>query len=729
MAYTSQKCKARWQMLTEALIVEAAAGTGKTQFSVEHNAENKDKKSLILTFSRKLARELRVRYVDLDDVVIRTAHSLGYWLLKLNNALPTVFQNLNPIRSRSLTKTFSDIQLLTDMDDILNSTGVDKAFDQLNVPDFTDIDEKTNELTSADFDCLIELPQKMSSEDALRYLDQFDMIYIDEYQDFHLGLINFLKFIFNLKDYMGVFLGDNMQKIQDFRGQRHTFAENNFVTIESDYGCTEIDYKYLLIDFRFEPNVRYLISEFVKLNFPDEVATHVYENTIDKKCFKNKHSLPFVYFCVDLNEILKRLNSIITDNPDKSVVVMYRWNKKERTLLASDEYRTLQIEHGVVVHSTIHKAKGSEFDIAILMDFNTDYTIKLDDKNRIKELRLAYVALTRGKSQLYILTRSSRESINTVIPEGTYISKGRQHSTVKPICIRKKIDFGANYTERKLGLGVIDSIVFSVSEDEAPIERYVAAAFFKQGKQKRENSVYIDYPGGQYLLARNHGTRHLYFRFIDLNLLHRNCFTDEQVVSLCFNAILKFFDNKINTSIITLQRIDLCKYFPIEDRNDRLRFYNAMWQLGRHLELSSLVEKVNKNKQVEFISMKDARSHAPGINSTLYLNIYSNRNRVITIYRPINKPENRINIPRLIKYEIRSKLPKNVSDSFRDIFPMTIIDLLAVLKKEKTANSLFKAINEYHLSKVKDQLPQELLLEWKDLADKYPPLSVIRDEL
>jgi len=118
------------------------------------------------------------------------------------------------------------------------------------------------------------------------------------------------------------------------------------------------------------------------------------------------------------------IRNIIQSNPDKSFFILTRNNK---FLHLEPKDFSKQIKAGfdstAISVGTIHKHKGQEADIVILAgatDFfhpfmHPERSLKIilgqnDDKITLDEKRLFYVALTRAKEKLYILTESGSQS-------------------------------------------------------------------------------------------------------------------------------------------------------------------------------------------------------------------------------------------------------------------------------------------------------------------------------
>ncbi len=153
---------------------------------------------------------------------------------------------------------------------------------------------------------------------------------------------------------------------------------------------------------------------------------------LQKECYTNKK-----YPRVIASKYLKRCYEIITDseNSGKSVAILNRtgWidgirlsdfkSRLKSCLPLNDIRKVGETDHKIDVQ-TAHKYKGLEADLVIILNVTNGSFPLLHPDNCLFEIfgktisdafdeeqRLFYVALTRAKSDVYILTEKNRESV------------------------------------------------------------------------------------------------------------------------------------------------------------------------------------------------------------------------------------------------------------------------------------------------------------------------------
>ena len=125
---------------------------------------------------------------------------------------------------------------------------------------------------------------------------------------------------------------------------------------------------------------------------------------------------------------LKTVHRLIRLHPGKNFLILSRLNKISGAGLDFEFGRKLlkmkTVDKNLVKVMTIHKSKGLEADIVIILRaingvipfLHPDYEImkalnKDYDEILAEEKRLFYVALTRAREKVYILTESGLESV------------------------------------------------------------------------------------------------------------------------------------------------------------------------------------------------------------------------------------------------------------------------------------------------------------------------------
>jgi DNA helicase-2/ATP-dependent DNA helicase PcrA len=332
------------------LLILAGAGSGKTRAITTKIAylvteRGMDPRSILaVTFTNKAANEMKNRVLlmvpDALDVMIRTFHSFGAWLLRRNSHLLGLNSNFNIYDeddSLSLLR-----QVLADegadriaRDEIRRyahyiSRAKDKNLsprDDLRVITHDEIldeyyrlyQERLEKTGNVDFGDLI-----VRSVDLLRRFPEvkqriqqrFRVVLVDEYQDANTAQFHLLRELYREDNYLCV-VGDEDQSIYGFRG-----AEvRNILDFPEAFPNTEV--------IRLEENYRSTQSIL-------ETAIHVVENNrerLGKKLWTRKESGEPVVLAIlsNENEEARFCAEILRDGNYENTAILYRNNYQSRT--------------------------------------------------------------------------------------------------------------------------------------------------------------------------------------------------------------------------------------------------------------------------------------------------------------------------------------------------------------------------------------------------------------
>ncbi|KEY90059.1 f-box DNA helicase (plasmid) [Candidatus Photodesmus katoptron] len=271
----------------------------------------------------------------------------------------------------------------------------------------------------------------------------YDYILIDEAQDQNPVVIDLLSKQNHLQQ---IWVGDKYQQIYEFRGAKNALdsinIDNHYVLTKSfRYGKEIAEYCNLLLSTHFNdnPNIRGLskIKSVLSNKFePDVVicrsnfaliAEVVYQSNFKKKkVFINAYIHNLIY---DLQEAEKIIRGKISFHPD--FIPFKNWSEIVRFSKTSEgyhlktvvnlikEYNTsflieliskvkfIRESHADLIVSTVHQAKGREWNIVRLAD---DFKLKGSPGYNEEEGRLLYVAATRAKKVLDISFCSAASS-------------------------------------------------------------------------------------------------------------------------------------------------------------------------------------------------------------------------------------------------------------------------------------------------------------------------------
>ena len=267
----------------------------------------------------------------------------------------------------------------------------------------------------------------------------YQYVIIDEYQDISAQRYNFTKKISDLFHSKIVAVGDDWQTIYSFSGsdiklftrfyELMGYAE--IITISNTYRNSQE-----LID---------LAGNFILKN----------SFQMDKKLYSKKHlrnPVELISYHYDddydnLPEVLDRLiNNINMENPNNSILLLGRFNSEVDNLLDSKFfYKNSYGDDKIICKScpnvkidflTVHRSKGLGYDQVIILNGLNIYkgfpsqikdqpVIKLlkNDQNMDEfieypeERRLFYVAMTRTKNKVYIMTPDSFDKKSDFIKE------------------------------------------------------------------------------------------------------------------------------------------------------------------------------------------------------------------------------------------------------------------------------------------------------------------------
>lgn len=262
-----------------------------------------------------------------------------------------------------------------------------------------------------DFNDMINIATK-NVNNCLNY----KYIIIDEYQDTSLTRYGLIKAIKDMSKAKIMAVGDDFQSIYRFTGCNL----NIFLNFEKYFGKSKI----LKIENTYR-NSRELI---------DVAGTFIMKNKNqmrkELRSYKKLNRPIKIVYYNNLLSTFERLINVI----DTNILILGRNNKDINFLLKSNKFK---IEENNVYYIsnnkknirylTVHRSKGLEDDNIIILNMLDDYlgfpskiinngilNFVTNDKDLYpyeEERRLFYVALTRTKNNVYILTRRGKESI------------------------------------------------------------------------------------------------------------------------------------------------------------------------------------------------------------------------------------------------------------------------------------------------------------------------------
>ena len=408
--------------------------------SFTHDSATELRERFLREYYQKFAEQILLRKSPPPNITIETFHSLALKLL------------------RSLWPDFSVAVSKTDSDDSLSSGSDDEATPESIIREFLDLHELESETVT-------QIASKISSEEyrklfltvfeqyqkelsellekhqttfsgliklAIQYLrsgqirTRFRYIIVDEYQDLSALRQEFLRLLLESSQANLFAVGDDWQAIYGFSGSRVDFTLN-FRRFWGDFSLHHISKTY-----RFGPTLARLSSSFIMQD----------HTQIQKQIQSQKEDVlePVVEISGDSERLdLEVLTHYFESLPqDSSILLLGRFQIDQLRLVHCSKFKLtpdgieFQTRPDLKIRFlTVHQSKGLEADYVIILNnreaklgfpahvkdppLKTEL-IKIAEELRLdqvlvnEERRLFYVALTRAKKQVILLTVDGKES-------------------------------------------------------------------------------------------------------------------------------------------------------------------------------------------------------------------------------------------------------------------------------------------------------------------------------
>ena len=432
--------------------------------SFTHDSATELRERFLHEYYQAFAEQILLRKSPPPDITIETFHSLALKLLRKlwpDFSVETNELNSDLLESKSTSihelKTEKAHDLDSNKDNILESDSDDdnQASIIREFLDLHELDSATLPLIASKFSSLeysklfLEVSEKYQRELfgllenhqttfsgliklAIRYLrsgqikTQYRYIIVDEYQDLSALRQEFLRLLIESSQANLFAVGDDWQAIYGFSGSRVDFTLN-FRKFWGDFSLHRISKTY-----RFGPTLAKLSSNFIMQD----------RAQIRKQIQSQKEDLlePVVEICGDSERLdLEVFTHYFESLPEySSILLLGRFNVDQFRLLHCTQFNLSS--NGVVFRPrpdlkirflTVHQSKGLEADYVILLNNREaklgfpahvkDTPLKtelvkiaeelgLDQASANEERRLFYVALTRAKKQVILLTVDGKES-------------------------------------------------------------------------------------------------------------------------------------------------------------------------------------------------------------------------------------------------------------------------------------------------------------------------------
>ena len=408
--------------------------------SFTHDSATEFRERFSREYYQTFAEQILLRKSPPPNITIETFHSLALKLLRsLWPDFSVVADKTDPADNPSSDSDdeATPVSIIREFLDLheLDSTTLSLIASKFSSPDYSELFLTVSKKYQGELSGLLEKHQTTFSgliKLAIRYLrsgqikTQFRYIIVDEYQDLSALRQKFLHLLIESSQASLFAVGDDWQAIYGFSGSRVDFTLN-FRRFWGDFSLHRISKTY-----RFGPTLTGLSSNFIMQDH-----TQIRKQIRSQK----EDSLEAVVeICGDSERLdLEVLMHYFEFLPrDSSILLLGRFQVDQFRLLHCTQFNLTS--SGVefrprpdlkIRFLTVHQSKGLEADYVILLN-NRDAKLgfpahvkdpplktelvkiaeelSLDQVSVNEERRLFYVALTRAKKQVILLTVDGKES-------------------------------------------------------------------------------------------------------------------------------------------------------------------------------------------------------------------------------------------------------------------------------------------------------------------------------
>ena len=299
--------------------------------------------------------------------------------------------------------------------------------------------KRLKERNAIDFEDMINDSARILREEVIRgERVDFKYVIVDEYQDISRQRFNLTKELSKLFDAKIIAVGDDWQSIYAYAGSDITLFTNFCDTF--GYG----EELHITHTYRNAQEVIDIAGGFIQKNtkqiqkalispkhIKNPVIIQTYTENVDRKQYEGKGGK---FFLVG-ETVEKIMREILAENPKSSILLLGRYGFDGFNLTKSSDFQYWEKTGNVTSKTfadveleflTVHRAKGLGYDNVIIInaidsvygfpsqvqdDPVLKYVVKDDHAiEYAEERRLFYVALTRTKNRVYIVTPQQRPS-------------------------------------------------------------------------------------------------------------------------------------------------------------------------------------------------------------------------------------------------------------------------------------------------------------------------------
>ena len=408
--------------------------------SFTHDSATELRERFLREYYQTFAEQILLRKSPLPNITIETFHSLALKLLRsLWPDFSVVADKTDPVDGSSSDSDNeatpeSIIREFLDLHE-LDSTTLSLIASKFSLVDYSELLLTVSEKYQRELSSLLEKHQTTFSgliKLAIRYLrsgqikTRFRYIIVDEYQDLSALRQEFLCLLLESSQANLFAVGDDWQAIYGFNGSRVDFTLN-FRQFWGDFSLHRISKTY-----RFGPTLARLSSSFIMQDHT-QIRKQI-------RSQKENSSEAVAEICGDSERLdLEVLTHYFESLPrDSSILLLGRFQIDQFRLahcskfnLSSDGIEFRPRPDLKIRFLTVHQSKGLEADYVILLNnrkaklgfpahvkdpplkaelVKIAEELRLDQVSVNEERRLFYVALTRAKKQVILLTVDGKES-------------------------------------------------------------------------------------------------------------------------------------------------------------------------------------------------------------------------------------------------------------------------------------------------------------------------------
>lgn len=415
--------------------------------SFTHDSATELRERFLREYYQTFAEQILLRKSPSPNITIETFHSLALKLLR--SLWPDFSVTTNEIDNEQPVSEITD-NVISGSDELTIQTSIIREFLDLHELAPETVAQIASKFSSEEYRKLFftvfeqyqrELSELLEKHQttfsgliklAIRYLrsgqirTRFRYIIVDEYQDLSALRQEFLRLLLESSQANLFAVGDDWQAIYGFSGSRVDFTLN-FRRFWGDFSLHRISKTY-----RFGPTIARLSSSFIMQD----------HTQIQKQIQSQKEDAlePVVEISGDSERLdMEVLTHYFESLPrDSSILFLGRFQIDRLRLLHCTQFKLTSdsIEFQTrpdlkIRFLTVHQSKGLEADYVIILNnrkaklgfpahvkdppLKTELVkiageLKLDQVSENEERRLFYVALTRAKKQVILLTIDGKES-------------------------------------------------------------------------------------------------------------------------------------------------------------------------------------------------------------------------------------------------------------------------------------------------------------------------------